>query len=128
MQRYNLLIVEDDEVIATLLSLLAEKQFTTTQCASVRECRKKLEEQHIDACISDLNLPDGRGTDIARMLLDKYPTIPLFFHTAAAKDDTHELLTRHIGAFDKERIYTKPYRDYPSLFDAIYHAVATANK
>ena len=66
----SILIVDDDEDGAALLTMLLERQGWVVQTAgSVAEGREALRAAGPSVLIADLHLPDGHGTD----LLDDLP-------------------------------------------------------
>ena len=59
----NILIVDDDEDGAALLTMLLERQGWHVQsAASVAEGRAALRDRSYEILIADLHLPDGEGT------------------------------------------------------------------
>jgi DNA-binding response OmpR family regulator len=59
----NILIVDDDEDGAALLTMLLERQgWEVHSAASVQDGHAALRERGCDVLIADLHLPDGEGT------------------------------------------------------------------
>jgi DNA-binding NtrC family response regulator len=59
------LIVEDDpDFAAALEGLVKLEGFDTCSARSLELARKQLQEQRIDVVLADLELPDGRGSDL----------------------------------------------------------------
>lgn len=63
----NLLIVEDHTDTRTVLStLLSRCGLKIVTAKNIQDARARLEGMHFDVLISDLNLPDGDGLELAR--------------------------------------------------------------
>ncbi|MEH3054674.1 MAG: response regulator transcription factor [Patulibacter minatonensis] len=67
MARPRVLIVEDDEEIASAIArALAREGYETDTTGTVAGARAATAEQHWDAILLDLGLPDGDGLEVAR--------------------------------------------------------------
>lgn len=65
----TILIVEDDRALAQGLSrALTTDQIQAQICPSAREAKKLLAENGYDLVILDVNLPDGNGFDLLRLI------------------------------------------------------------
>jgi len=63
----NILIVEDDQVLANQLKeTLAKEHYQSLLTASIKEARLALEERDFDLVLLDWNLPDGDGIELLR--------------------------------------------------------------
>lgn len=66
----RILLVEDEEAHSTLIRRAFRKmapQIVLDVVADLEGCRYFLSKQKVDLIITDLNLPDGKGTDIIRV-------------------------------------------------------------
>ncbi len=66
----DFIIEFEKEVIASLGKELPVK-IEVDSAGSVKEALAKIEENHYDAMVIDMNLPDGSGVDIARAAQEK---------------------------------------------------------
>ena len=75
---FVILYVEDNDYIReSFAELLATDERLIVGVADGAGARKVLREQGVDLLMTDINLPDGSGLDVAReALLDK-PTLPV---------------------------------------------------
>ena len=68
----NILLVEDDPIVADALAItLEEAGYFTTNAASIHEALEELNINEFDAVLLDLKLPDGDGTRVARLIRAK---------------------------------------------------------
>ena len=82
----NLLIVEDDQDIATFVKFILEQENYSVQTAATAfEARGYLKTFKPDLIILDRGLPDADGLDFCRELkmLPQYAHIPVLFLSAA---------------------------------------------
>lgn len=74
----NVLIVDDNEAAADLLQELMTLQDHTARCAyNAAQAFAAAAEEHFDAALIDLSLPDLPGTEVARHLRAKADGKPL---------------------------------------------------
>ena len=65
----NILIVEDDPVIADVIGMtLEEAGHFSTVAHTIEASLAELRHNRIDAVLLDINLPDGNGTRLARLI------------------------------------------------------------
>lgn len=104
----KILVVEDDRTIASGLEYsLKQEKFDPILChnaASATEVIQKYIEE-IDLCLFDLNLPDGSGYDLCRLVKERHD-IPVIFLTAF-DDEVNVVMGLDMGADD---YITKPFR------------------
>ena len=66
MMKDKILIVEDDSSILTGLSYALEKEeYLVTQCRTIAEAMEKITQEDFALILLDLQLPDGRGSEIS---------------------------------------------------------------
>ena len=98
------LVVDDDAHSLTAMSELVQAEgFEVMTAPNLAEARAHLEKQLPDVVLSDLMLPDGRGTELLRELLEE-PTIEVILVTGKATVETAVEALR-LGAYD---YLTKP--------------------
>ena len=75
---FVILYVEDNDFIRlSFAELLATAERLVVCVADGASARKALREQNVDLLITDINLPDGSGLDVAREALRKNPRLPV---------------------------------------------------
>lgn len=66
MMKDKILIVEDDSSILTGLAYALEKEgYLVTQCRTIAEATEKITQEDFALILLDLQLPDGRGSEIS---------------------------------------------------------------
>lgn len=102
----NILIVEDDKALAEgIVLVLQQDDYVFRCCHSTKEARKILEKGSFDLILLDINLPDGSGLDICRLLRKEGRNDPVIFLTAL-DTELHEVTGFQAGADD---YITKPF-------------------
>jgi DNA-binding NtrC family response regulator len=75
---FVILYVEDNAMIREAYAeLLATAERKVVSVADGAGARAAMREQHVDLLITDINLPDGSGLDVARDALRQDPKIPV---------------------------------------------------
>jgi two-component system, NtrC family, response regulator AtoC len=98
------LVVDDDvHSLSALAELVQAEGFDTTTADNLAQARLALEKRVPDVVLSDLMLPDGRGTELLKELLEE-PTVEVILVTGKATVETAVEALR-LGAFD---YLTKP--------------------
>ncbi len=96
----DILIVDDDHEIRTLLSRYLEEQgFRVMTAGDLRSCNEMLSRRTPDLLVLDVMLPDGSGLDLCRDLWGQRPRVPVILLTAL-KEDIDRILGLEIGADD----------------------------
>lgn len=104
----KILIVEDDKTIAMGLEYsLQQEQYKTVCCHDVQSAKKVISSQldEISLCLFDLNLPDGSGYELCKMVKQR-KDIPVIFLTVV-DDEVNVVMGLDMGADD---YITKPFR------------------
>lgn len=79
----QILIVEDDNLLnKTLVYNLASDGYNITSATNAKDATNKLQNQQYDMVLLDVNLPDGNGYDICKLIKPKYPDTMVIFLTA----------------------------------------------
>lgn len=104
----KILLVEDDQTIATGLEYsLQQEGYVVTVCDDYRSAEKMI-QQHlhdISLCIFDLSLPDGSGYDLCKLVKEQ-SDVPVIFLTVV-DDEVNVVMGLDMGADD---YITKPFR------------------
>lgn len=99
MTTYNILIIEDDEDINSLLrTLLKNNGYSVTSAFSGSEARLVLEQEHFDLLLLDLMLPGIKGEALISMVREKH-TMPIIVISAKLGTDAR-IQTLRLGADD----------------------------
>lgn len=104
----KILLVEDDRTIASGLEYsLKQENFDTVLCHHATSATEFINNhiEEIDLCLLDLNLPDGSGYDLCK-LVKKKRDIPVIFLTAY-DDEVNVVMGLDMGADD---YIAKPFR------------------
>lgn len=102
----KILFVEDDKTIAAGLCYSLEQEgHPVTHCVNAEQAKSVVQTQSFDIAILDINLPDGSGYDICRLIKEK-EDIPVIFLTAI-DDEVNVVMGLDMGADD---YITKPFR------------------
>lgn len=120
----KLLIVEDnEEIIKGLKYTLAQENFETDICTTVKQVENKIYTNLYDLAILDIMLPDGTGYDICKKIKDVTPDTPIIFLTA--KEDENDVVHGFdLGADD---YIIKPFRNR-ELISRINNVLRRYNK
>jgi len=75
---FVILYVEDDELVReSFVELLATAERRIVAVADVAGAREALRENNVNLLITDLNLGDGSGHELAREALQQNPRLPV---------------------------------------------------
>jgi len=102
----RILIVEDDVLLnKTLTYNLASDGYEVTPALNVHTAAALLAEADYDLVLLDINLPDGSGYDICRLIKPEHPDTVVIFLTANDQE-SDQLRGYEAGAVD---YITKPF-------------------
>jgi DNA-binding response OmpR family regulator len=88
-----ILVVEDDEDLAEIVTNRLSSEGYATQCAYTwKDAQEIIEDQMPDLLIMDLNLPDAHGMDVIERLRSDPRTRRLAIVVTSAEDDTEHLV------------------------------------
>ena len=100
-----LLIVEDDELVQSLMGAYLQRDgFTISLAATGKEMLAAIDTEHIDLVLLDLGLPDEDGLSLARQVRAR-SDLPIIVITAR-KGKSDRLAALEVGADD---YLTKPF-------------------
>ncbi|NMW31437.1 sigma-54-dependent Fis family transcriptional regulator [Altererythrobacter sp. RZ02] len=118
---HNILLVEDDDAIATVVSAALEDDgYSVTRCASILERDKALTGQSYSVMLTDVMLTDGDGIESLPEVTAAHPAMPIIILSAQNTLDTAVRAT-DTGAFE---YFPKPF-DLDELSRAVNQAVGT---
>ncbi len=102
----KILIVEDEvELLESIASYLKNEDFICEKAATFFEAEDKLISFNYDIILLDINLPDGNGIDLLKLIKEKSPTTGVLI--VSAKNSLDDKLTGlDLGADD---YITKPF-------------------
>ena len=111
---FHLLVVEDEEMLAKLLSLQLENAgHTVTTVGTGVEMLEKIVTEDIDLVVLDLGLPDGDGLSLIHAVRET-SSVPIIVSTARKSEADREMALG-LGA---NGYVTKPI-DIPALLDLV---------
>ena len=94
------LLVDDEEDLCLLMQMtLARMGIKTHLAYRVEQAKKFFSEFQYDACLTDLNMPDGNGLDLVKHVTQHYPNTPIAVLTAYGNMDI-AIEALKAGAFD----------------------------
>ncbi|URN96399.1 MAG: response regulator transcription factor [Candidatus Pristimantibacillus lignocellulolyticus] len=104
----KLMIVEDDRTIAAGLQYsLEQEQYEVVICHDATSAKQMIEEQYqqLELYIFDLNLPDGSGYDLCKLVKSLHDAPVIFL--SAIDEEVNIVMGLDMGADD---YITKPFR------------------
>ena len=108
----NILIVDDEPSLRlSLRKLLENKDYKITSTASIRETNQLDSSLQFDLAIVDLNLSDGKGTDLISSLRKKQPQIQSILITGE-----HSINVTIVKSMNQGIFYFMPKPFEPSAF------------
>jgi len=114
----HILIIEDDPFVADLLGItLEEAGYFKTAANSIETALFELKHNQIDAVLLDINLPDGDGTGLARLIRKNHMPVPILVVSGNSSIDD-KITALGAGA---DGYLTKPFDRYELManLDAI---------
>ena len=102
----RILIVEDDALLnKTLAYNLTSDGYEVTSALNVRIATALLSKTRYDLVLLDINLPDGNGYDLCRLIKPEHPDVVVIFLTANDQE-SDQIRGYEVGAVD---YITKPF-------------------
>jgi two-component system response regulator PilR (NtrC family) len=94
------LLVDDEEDLCTLMQMSLSRMGIKTHIAHrLEQAKKCLSENGYDACLMDLNLPDGNGLQLVEWIGQHLPALPVAVLTAYGNMEI-AIAALKAGAFD----------------------------
>lgn len=120
----RILIVEDDNLLnKTLTYNLTSDGYEVTGVLNARTATTKLTSSEYDLVLLDINLPDGNGYDLCRLIKPEHPATVVIFLTANDQE-SDQMRGYEVGAVD---YITKPFsigalqRKISAMFSMLEH-------
>lgn len=111
----QILFVDDEVDLCMLIQISLKKIKIHCDIAhSITQAKEKLAEKNYQMCITDLNLPDGHGTELVQYVTQHFSNIPIAVLTAYGCMNT-AIETLKAGAFD--------FISKPVDTQALYHLI-----
>ncbi len=118
----KLLIVDDDETIATGLSAVLELEGVTAHTVfRGLEAEEAVERFSPEAVLLDLNLPDIDGREVYRRLMERWPSLAIIISSGHAD----EVMMKDLISSERSAFLLKPY-DVETLLRTIADVRGTA--
>ena len=74
----HILVFEDDPIVADIIGMtLAEAGYFKTTANTIETALFELKHNLIDAVLLDINLPDGDGSQLARLIRKNHMPVPI---------------------------------------------------
>lgn len=106
MNNPKILLLEDDEIVASTLNHSLQKEsFDVTIAKDIKSSKKHIKEKIFDLAILDINLPDGTSFNIAEILKSKNTSI-LFLSVI----DKEEIIVSSFENIKADDYITKPFK------------------
>jgi two-component system response regulator PilR (NtrC family) len=106
-QQPRVLLVDDEKDLCMLMQMSLKRIGIQTEAAyNITQAKQQLKARHFDACLTDLNLPDGDGIQLVRHVTEYYPNTPIAVITAYGNMEI-AIAALKAGAFD---FVSKPVR------------------
>lgn len=95
-----ILFVDDEEDLCMLMQMSLNRMGIDCHIAhGVNQARHMLQQQPYDACLTDLNMPDGSGLELVSYISKHYPQLPVAVLSAYGNMDI-AIAALKAGAFD----------------------------
>ena len=102
----HILVVEDDSFLNKMLSYnLRADGYEITSVLNARTATKALRSREFDLVLLDINLPDGNGYDLCKLIKPEHPETIVIFLTANDQE-SDQIRGYEVGAVD---YITKPF-------------------
>lgn len=110
IDKKNKILVVDDEcdVVKTLKNFLSRRGFEVNSALSGEEALSALEKNKTDLILLDIRMPGLQGTEVARIVKERYPYIKIIVVTAypetlkslGGQDILEDVLIKPIGLWE----------------------------
>lgn len=85
---FTVLVIDDSRFTLLTESMLLKQQgYRVFTAENAKQALKILSKQHIDVVITDINMPDMRGDELAAQIHQDFPHLPVVAATTANLDE-----------------------------------------
>jgi len=103
-EKMRILVVEDEPLILmSTVDMVEELGHAVEEARSAEEAIRILEKKSIDVLLTDVGLPGMTGTDLARIVRERWPTVRIIF---ASGDSAAKAASGIIDAFQLSKPFT----------------------
>ncbi|MGC1520419.1 MAG: response regulator, partial [Steroidobacteraceae bacterium] len=100
MPKAAVLVVDDEPDLCELLSITLQRMDLEPRTAHcVADAQRLLKSEHLDLCLTDMQLPDGDGLELVKWIQQYSPSVPVAVITAHGNMET-AVRALKLGAFD----------------------------
>src|ERR1700735_5210542 len=100
MPKAAVLVVDDEPDLCELLSITLQRMDLDPRTAhNVADAQRLLKTEHVDLCLTDMQLPDGDGLELVKWIQQYSPNVPVAVITAHGNMET-AVRALKLGAFD----------------------------
>src|SRR5580700_8754039 len=100
MPNPTVLVVDDEPDLCELLSITLRRMDLDPRTANtVADAQRLLKTEHLDLCLTDMQLPDGDGLELVKWIQQYSPSVPVAVITAHGNMET-AVRALKLGAFD----------------------------
>src|ERR1700722_16470555 len=100
MPKPAVLVVDDEPDLCELLSITLRRMDLDPRTAhSVADAQRLLKNEHLDLCLTDMQLHDGDGLELVKWIQQYSPSVPVAMITAHGNMET-AVRALKLGAFD----------------------------
>jgi PAS domain S-box-containing protein len=88
---HHVLYVDDDEVVVIMAERLLERAgYRVTVCGGAAQALELVRSQRFDAVVTDYNMPDQSGLELARQLIALVPGLPVILSSGLVSEELRE--------------------------------------
>jgi two-component system, NtrC family, response regulator PilR len=100
MPKPTVLVVDDEPDLCELLSITLQRMDLDPRTADgIADAQRLLKAEHVDLCLTDMQLRDGDGLDLVKWMQQYSPNVPVAVITAHGNMET-AVRALKLGAFD----------------------------
>src|SRR6202162_2415401 len=100
MSKPAVLVVDDEPDLCELLSITLQRMdLEPRTTGTVGGAQRMLKSEHLDLCLTDMQLPDGDGWELVKWIQQSSPIVPVAVITAHGNMET-AVRALKLGAFD----------------------------
>src|SRR5271169_5230931 len=100
MPKPSVLVVDDEPDLCELLSITLQRMDLVPRTANtIADAQRLLKTEHLDLCLTDMQLPDGDGLELVKWIQHYSPSVPVAVITAHGNMET-AVRALKLGAFD----------------------------